>query len=139
MAGIRIVVLWAACASSLSCGGYYFVGFVSNPGGATSITGVVVALSNGFVADPSGVTQSTAVTFLNAGSKTTLNFCGDQQRLFPIEATVRADYTAGILCSVLVRVVVDNERAQLESHPDTSKPEHFGLKQVNFRWSRHNA
>jgi hypothetical protein len=96
----------------LSCGGYYFVGFVSNPGGTTSITGVVIAVNNGFVADPSGVTQYTAVAFMNAESEVTINFCGDQQHLFPIDAPLRADYTVGILCSVLIRVVVDNEDAK---------------------------
>jgi hypothetical protein len=85
------------------------VGFVSNPGGTTSVTGVVIAVNNGFIADTSGVTQYTAVAFMNAGSEVTINFCGDQKHLFPIDATVRADYTAGILCSVLIRVVADNE------------------------------
>jgi hypothetical protein len=69
-------------------------------------------VSNGIIADPSGITQYTAVTFMNAGSEITINFCGDQQQLFPINAAVRADYTAGIFCSVLVRVVVDQERSE---------------------------
>lgn len=111
MARLRMFALWAACTASLSCGGYYFVGFVSNPSGTASITGEVTAVSNGFINDPSGVTEYTAVTFMNAGSEITIKFCGDQQYLFPIDATVRADYTAGILCSVLVRVVVENGRA----------------------------
>ncbi|HET6178676.1 MAG TPA: hypothetical protein VFE61_17240 [Candidatus Sulfotelmatobacter sp.] len=127
MAGLKIFALWAACFSSLSCGGYYFVGFVSNPGGTTSITGMVIAVSSGFMADPSGVTQNTAVTFMNGGSETTIKFCGDQQHLFPIDATVRADYTAGVMCSVLVRVVVDNERTESRDtaslqYGDTSTP-----------------
>lgn len=111
MAHLRVVALWAACAVSLNCGGYYFVGFVSNPGGTTSITGIVIAASLGFSADPSGVTQYTAVTFMNAGNTVTIRFCGDQHQLFPLDATVRADYTAGILCSVLERVVHE-ERAE---------------------------
>lgn len=116
MRGVRIFALWAACAASLSCGGYYFVGFVSNPGGATSITGVVVAVSNSFISNPSGVTEYTAVTFTNAESEVTINFCGDQQSLFPLDATVRVDYTSGVLCSVLVRVVVDSENAGSETN-----------------------
>ncbi|HEY3617838.1 MAG TPA: hypothetical protein VGK96_13595 [Candidatus Sulfotelmatobacter sp.] len=112
MAGLRIVALWAVCALTFGCGGYYFVGFVSNPGGTSSITGVVTTVSDGFIADPRGGTQYTAVTFMNAENRVTINFCGDQQQLFPIDATVRADYTASILCSVLVRVVVDNESAK---------------------------
>jgi hypothetical protein len=111
----------------LGCGGYYFVGFVSNPGGNHSITGVVTAVNNGFISDPSGVTQYTAVTFMNAGSTITINFCGDQHHLFPIDTTVRADYTAGIVCSVLVGVVADNERATLGSLcvSKTRTPQHL--------------
>jgi hypothetical protein len=54
---------------------------------------------------------------MNAGSEVTINFCGDQQHLFPIKATVQAEYTAGITCSVLIRVVVDNEDAESFSRP----------------------
>lgn len=125
MAGFRILALWAACASALSCGGYYFVGFVSNPGGATSIEGEVTAVANGFVVDPSGVTEYTAVTFTNQARAVTINFCGDQRRLFPIKATVRADYTTGVLCAVIVRVVVDNERHNIAGQLRLSKTRNF--------------
>jgi hypothetical protein len=131
LAGLRIVALWAACASFLSCGGSYFVGFVSNPSGTSTITGVVTTVNSGFIADLSGVTQYTAVTFMNAGSTTAINFCGDQRHLFPIDTTVRAEYTAGIVCFVLVRVMTDNKRASLESLciSDTGTPEHFGSRE----------
>lgn len=132
--------LCAACVASLSCGGYYFVGFVSNPGGTTSIRGVVTAVSNGFISDPSGVTQYTAVTFINAESKATINFCGDQRSLFPIDTKVRADYTSGILCSVLVRVSMDNEGAEsglphVSIATNASTPEYIGGKLVRPKCS----
>lgn len=120
MASLKIVVLLAACASSLSCGGYYFVGFVSNPGGTTSITGVVTIVSKGLIADPGGVTQYTAVTFTKAGAETTINFCGDQQHLFPIDATVKADYTVGALCAVIANVVVMDNDVQNRRMPRDS-------------------
>jgi hypothetical protein len=99
---------------------------------------MVIAVSSGFMADPSGVTQNTAVTFMNGGSETTIKFCGDQQHLFPIEATVRADYTAGVMCSVLVRVVVDNERTESRDtaslhYGDTSTPAYLEPS-INSSW-----
>jgi hypothetical protein len=109
VARLSIIALLAACFPVVNCGGYYFVGFVSNLGGTTTVTGMVTAVSGGFVSDPTGITPVTAVTFTTSGSKITIHFCGDQQELFPINKTVRADYTAGISCSMLLKVVIVNE------------------------------
>ena len=109
MESLRIIALYAACLPLVSCGGYYFVGFVSNPGGTATISGTVTAVSGGFVSDLNGITPTTTVAFENSGLAVTLIFCGDQQSLFPLNTAVRADYTAGVLCSVLARVVVINE------------------------------
>src|SRR5690348_1568783 len=105
MALLRTIALCAACIPTLSCGGYYFVGFVSNPGGTSTMTGVVVAVSGGFVTDLTTMTPYTAVTFSNSERQTKLTFCGNQQMLFPIDQTVRVEYTVGPVCSVLTRVV----------------------------------
>jgi hypothetical protein len=96
-------------------------------------------VNTGFISDPSGIAEFTAVTFMNAGGEITINFCGDQGHLFPTDATVRTDYTAGTLCSVLVRVVVGDELAELGGQrvsptrdpwrPSTSSP------RVNPHWS----
>lgn len=111
MVWLRIVTFCACCITSMSCGGAYFIGFVSNPGGNTSITGRVDAISSGFVSDPGGLTQITWVTFVNSDAATVVPFCGDQQHLFIIDQTVRVDYTPGIVCSVLIRVVVVDDTA----------------------------
>jgi len=109
VARLSIIALLAACFPVVNCGGYYFVGFVSNPGGTTTVAGMVIAVSGGFVSDPTGITPVTAVTFATSGSKITIHFCGDQQELFPINKTVRADYTVGISCSTLLKVVIVDE------------------------------
>ena len=107
MQGFRITTLLALSVLLAGCGGSYFVGFVSNPIGSTSITGKVTSISSGFASSAStGTTSVTVVTFTNFGSATTLYFCGDQKTLFPLDQTVRAEYTSGILCAVLVKVVV---------------------------------
>ena len=109
MAFLRIIALNAACISIVSCSGFTFVGFVSNPGGTTSITGTVLTVNSGFVSDPSGTTQVTSVGFDSSGMPITLVFCGDQHALFPVNIKVRADYTAGILCSFVTKVVIVGE------------------------------
>ena len=52
MTFLRIIALYAACISIVSCSGFTFVGLVSNPGGTTSITGTVLTVNGGFVSDP---------------------------------------------------------------------------------------
>jgi len=103
---LRIIALYAAIIPIVNCGGSYFVGFVSNPGGTISTTGTVSAVSNGVASDPSGTTPVTVVTFEHSGTAIIIYFCGDQQALFPLNQTVRADYTTGVVCSVLVQVVM---------------------------------
>jgi len=85
------------------------VGFVSNPGGTASITGTVSGVSGGFVSDLNGITPTTEVAFENSGIAITMFFCGDQQSLFTLRTTVRAEYTAGVICSVLTKVVITSE------------------------------
>jgi hypothetical protein len=103
---LRIIVVCVGCIASVGCGGSFFVGFVSNPTGSTSVTGTVTAVSSGFTSGPTGTTSLTIVTFVNSGTSITLYFCGDQHALLPINQTVRAEYTAGIACALLTRVVV---------------------------------
>jgi len=85
----------------------FFVGFVSNPGGGTmSISGTVSIVRLQYLRDPAGVTTFTAVTFVNSGTSTTINFCGDQGSSFPINRFVRADFSTGLHCSTLIAVVI---------------------------------
>lgn len=101
------LALWIlSCLLFDGCGAY-FVGFVSNPGGRKTISGTVSTVQLGFVQDITGETiVLTAVTFLNSGTETTLNFCGDQQEKFPLGSDVRADFNTGVFCSTLLAVVV---------------------------------
>jgi hypothetical protein len=103
---IQVLTLSIPCSA---CGvrGVFFVGFVSNPGGTSSITGTISILHFGFVSPSSGNSTSiTAVTFINAGNAATVNFCGDERDQFPMDKLVRADFNKGVSCSSLVTVVV---------------------------------
>lgn len=106
MPRVSMFLTLLACLSIAGCGGYYFVGFVSNPGGTSSISGIIVSLKTGFASDPSGVTPITVVTFNNGGNDQTMTFCGDQENQFTVNRTVKVDFTTGILCAVIVQVVI---------------------------------
>jgi hypothetical protein len=109
VAYLRIIALYAAFLPIVGCGGYSFVGFVSNPAGNASITGTVTAVSTGFMSSPAEITPTTTVALENSRIAVSVIFCGDQQSLFPLNTKVRADYTTGVLCSVLTRVVIISE------------------------------
>lgn len=106
MKNLKILALCAGCLALMSCGGAFFIGFVSNPAGNTSFTGTVIAVSTGSASGPDGLTPVTVVTFTGSGVATILYFCGEHPALFPLNQTVRVEFTAGPLCSVLVRVEV---------------------------------
>jgi hypothetical protein len=100
---ILLVLLW--CSPLAGCGSF-FLGFVSNPGGPTTVSGTISVVSLGVFNDPAGATTFTAVTLINPGDAATINFCGDQRSLFPENTKVRADFNTGFSCSVLIRVVI---------------------------------
>jgi len=87
--------------------GAYFVGIVSNPGPPQQVSGTVVEVQLGFFDDRHGTSgKLTAVTLTNAGMASTMSFCGDQQKLFPLNQSVKADFNTGIYCSTLLTVTV---------------------------------
>jgi len=105
---MRLLLVLLIVLSLLLAGcGQVFVGFVSNPGGTTHVSGTVSTVQLGFLNDGHGtLINFTAVTFVNAGTATTINFCGDQQNGFPIDRSAQADFTTGIFCSTLIVVVI---------------------------------
>jgi len=103
---LAFALLLLTCTLSEGCGAY-FVGFVSNPGGSQTIGGTVSVVQLSSIRDVTGtIIVFTAVTFLNPGTATTINFCGDQRQEFPENRQVKADFTTGIFCATLRTVVV---------------------------------
>jgi hypothetical protein len=100
-----IWLLWL-CLLSTGCSGFYAVGFVSNPGGTSSVTGTVSLVNFGFIQDVSGVQiDFTAVTFVNLGTATTISFCGDQRSKFRVNRSMQAVFSSGVFCANLVSVM----------------------------------
>lgn len=119
MRRLGIPAMFLASVLLANCGGFYFVGFVSNPVGTRTVSGVVSTVASGFVSDPSGlITPVTTVTFSNAGIAITLTFCGEQEQSFPINQNVHAEYTIGVSCNILLNVVIGNiENRDAHSSP----------------------
>jgi uncharacterized protein YceK len=105
MARSLFLHLMALCLLLTGCG-QIFVGFVSNPGNPTSVSGIVITVQIESTNDLSVELLTTAVTLNNnAGVTSTFSFCGDQRSRFPINQQVRVDFTSGVSCSTLNGVV----------------------------------
>lgn len=87
--------------------GAVFVGFVSNQGVAPSnVSGTVTIVQIGLVSDEQGnIANVTLVTLVDLGLAKTMTFCGDQRTFFPINQSLRAEFTKGTLCSTVVSIV----------------------------------
>ena len=95
--GFVLVSAWCGCGSKFFVRGAIDTGIVS---GTVSAVQLSVVSDNGFSVT---VTQ---VTFLESGMPNSVNFCGDQRALFPVEQFVRASFTTTPACASVVQVVV---------------------------------
>ena len=99
---LLVVTLLLTCAG---CGNIFVRGAIQT--GFSTINGVVsvVQLGNGIGSDGSTV-QITFVTFLFEGTSSTMGFCGNQVNQFPLDQTVRTQFTPGQPCATIVVVIV---------------------------------
>ena len=87
--------------------GSTFVGFTSNPGFPTSVTGTIITVELESTQGPNGEMNAfTVVSIRSVNTTNTFTFCGDQRNQFPIGQEVRVDFNSGVSCATLVVVVV---------------------------------
>jgi hypothetical protein len=106
---MRLLLVSVVTLSLLLAGcGQVFVGFVSNPSNPMHVSGTVSVAQLEFLDDGhSTLINFTAVTFVNAGTGTTINFCGDQRSDFPVGRSAQANFSTGLHCATLIAVVVN--------------------------------
>ncbi len=87
------------------CGNIFVRGVL--PGGLSSVSGSVSVVQLSAVIGENGTTvQITFVTFLQAGTSSTIGFCGDQRSQFPMQQIVRAEFNPGQICASIVTIVI---------------------------------
>lgn len=87
--------------------GNVFIGGAINPG-PSSITGMVGVVQLSVVIGDNGTTvQVTFVTFLQDGVSSTIGFCGDERGRFPLQQSVRANFTPGQTCASIITIVIN--------------------------------
>jgi len=104
--GIVSAHIFLACFMLAGCGSI-FIGFTSNQGIPTTVTGNVVSSILVSINDHTGQPLIvTKVTLSNGGLANSFSFCGDQKARFPVGATVKVEFTSGIDCLPITDVVV---------------------------------
>jgi hypothetical protein len=98
--------IFLACFMLAGCGSI-FIGFSSNQGIPTTVTGNVVSSTLVSINDHTGRPLTvTRVTLSNGGFANSFTFCGDQKARFPLGATVKVEFTSGIDCLAITDVVI---------------------------------
>jgi hypothetical protein len=96
-----LVVLVVACLlMTVSCGDIFVRGAI-NPG-TQSAAGTVSIVQ--FSASSGG--GLTIITLIGNSTANTLNFCGDQRTLFPVDKQVQINFTPGQPCATVLTVTL---------------------------------
>jgi hypothetical protein len=87
------------------CGNIFIRGAI-NPSTA-SVSGMVsVVQLSAVIGDGGSTVQVTFVTFLQDGTSSTIGFCGDERSRFPVQESIRANFTPGQSCASIVTIVI---------------------------------
>jgi hypothetical protein len=90
---------------SAGCGNVFVRGAL--PGATSSVSGLVsVVQITAIIGDNGTTVQVTFVTFVQDGASSTIGFCGDERNRFPMQQTVRANFTPGQTCASVVTIVI---------------------------------
>jgi hypothetical protein len=98
-----LVVLVVACLlTTVSCGDIFVRGAI-NPG-TQSVAGTVSIVQ--FSAGSGTGVSVTIITLTGNSTANTLNFCGDQRTLFPVDKQVQINFTPGQPCATVLTVTL---------------------------------
>lgn len=93
-------------AGLIACGSAFFVGGAINPGTSTVIGLISVVQVSAVIGDSGSTVQVTFVTFQQNGRSSTIGFCGDESGRFPMQQSVRANFTPGQTCASILTIVI---------------------------------
>jgi hypothetical protein len=92
-------------ATLTGCGNIFIRGAL--PAVSSSVSGLVSVVQLSAVIGENGTTvQVTFVTFVQDGASSTIGFCGDERSQFPMQQSVRANFTPGQSCASIVTIVI---------------------------------
>ena len=83
---------------SIDCG-FVFIGGAIQTSTIRGAVSIVQLSSDGSV-------EVTFVTLVQNGIPSTIGFCGDQRAMFPMDQTVRVNFSLGQPCATVITVVI---------------------------------
>jgi hypothetical protein len=100
---LSLTLGFALLAALCGCGSKFFIRGAINTG---TVSGTVSAVQLNIVSNNGASVTVTLVTFLESGMPSTMNFCGDQRSLFPLDQFVRASFTPTPECASIVQITI---------------------------------
>ena len=100
---LSLTLVFALLASLCGCGSKFFIRGAINTG---TVSGSVSTVELTSVMDNGTSVAVTLVTFLQSGTSSSMNFCGDQRALFPLDQFVSASFTATPACASIVQITI---------------------------------
>lgn len=99
---LPVVLALALVISLASCGKIFIRGALNTTtiSGTVSVVQITTANNNG-----TSMTV-TLVTFLQSGTASTVDFCGDQRSQFPVDQFVQASFVPGATCASVVEIII---------------------------------
>jgi hypothetical protein len=90
----------------IGCGNIFIRGAIDP--GSSSVSGMVsIVQVSAVIGDGGSTVQVTFVTFLQDGTSSTIGFCGDERSRFPVQESIRANFTPGQICASIVTIVIN--------------------------------
>jgi hypothetical protein len=100
---LSLTVVVALLATLCGCGSKFFIRGAINTG---TISGSVSTVELTSTIDDGTSVTVTLVTFLQSRTSSSMNFCGDQRALFPLDQFVSASFTMTPACASIVQIVI---------------------------------
>jgi hypothetical protein len=100
---LHVLLVFVLSVSFGGCGSKFFVSGALN---SSTISGTVSIVQLTTVVNGGSLLTVTLVTFLQQGTSSTMNFCGDQRTQFPVDQFVQVNFTPGTRCASVIQIVV---------------------------------
>lgn len=99
---LLVVLVVAGLLTTVSCGDIFVRGAI-NPGMQSAVGTVTIVQ---FSASSGAGVSVTIITLTGNSTANTLNFCGDQRTLFPVDKQVQINFTPGQPCATVLTVTL---------------------------------
>ena len=100
---LSLLLVFVLLTSLSACGSKFFIRGAIN---TSTVSGTVSFVQVTTIVDNGGFVTVTIVTFLQNGISTNINFCGNQQTMFPMNQFVAASFTPPPPCATIVQITI---------------------------------